>query len=379
MMRELLILRQNHIYRFCMVVFPVLVIFFFTSIMDEGLPTNLPVGIVDLDNTSTTRAMVRRLDGFQMSKVVASYPTMTEARRAIQRNEIYGFLYIPKGTTEKLLASRQPKISYYYTYTTLTAGSMLMKDLKTISTLGSAAVGQATMRARGFTDRQIQALLQPIKVDLHQIANPWSSYNVYLSTVMVPGILMLFIFLISTYSLGTELKFSSSKDWLQKADGNMLVAILGKFLPQTIIWLAITFGYEWYVFYHLQFPHLGSPWMLVLLGLMQVLAAQGFGIFAFGLLPSLRMSMSVSSLWAVLSISMAGSAFPVMGMDGPLQSLSWLFPLRHYYMIYQICVFNGCPLIEAWFHFAALAAFMLLPWLVMKKIKNAMLHYVYIP
>lgn len=379
MMRELLILRQNHIYRFCMVVFPVLVIFFFTSMMDEGLPTNLPVGIVDLDNTSTTRAMVRRLDGFQMSKVVASYPTMTEARRAIQRNEIYGFLYIPKGTTEKLLASRQPKISYYYTYTTLTAGSMLMKDLKTISTLGSAAVGQATMRARGFTDRQIQALLQPIKVDLHQIANPWSSYNVYLSTVMVPGILMLFIFLISTYSLGTELKFSSSKDWLQKADGNMLVAILGKFLPQTIIWLAITFGYEWYVFYHLQFPHLGSPWMLVLLGLMQVLAAQGFGIFAFGLLPSLRMSMSISSLWAVLSISMAGSAFPVMGMDGPLQSLSWLFPLRHYYMIYQICVFNGFPLIEAWFHFAALAAFMLLPWLVIKKIKNAMLHYVYIP
>ena len=154
---------------------------------------------------------------------------------------------------------------------------------------------------------------------------------------------------------------------------------MGKFLPQTLVWLAIVFGYEYYVFYHLQFPHLGSPWMLVLLGLMQVLAAQGFGIFAFGLMPSLRMSMSICSLWAVLSFSMAGSAFPVMGMDAPLQSLSWLFPLRHYWMIYQICVFNGFPLIEAWFHFAALAAFMLLPWLVVRKIKNAMLTYVYIP
>jgi ABC-2 type transport system permease protein len=36
--------------------------------------------------------------------------------------------------------------------------------------------------------------------------------------------------------------------------------------------------------------------MLVLLGFMQVLASQGFGIFSFGLMPSLRMSMSVSSL-----------------------------------------------------------------------------------
>lgn len=379
MMRELLILRQNHIYRFCMVLFPVLVIFFFTSIMDDGLPTEMPVGVVDLDNTATSRSLIRRLDGFQMSRVVARYPSVTEARRAIQRNEIYGFLYIPKGTTDKLLASRQPKVSYYYTYTSIAAGSMVMKDMKTISTLGSAAVGQATMRARGLTDRQIQAVLQPIKIDLHQIANPWSNYNVYLSTVMVPGIIMLFIFLISTYSLGTELKFNTSKQWLEMAGGNITVAMLGKFLPQTIIWLAIVFGYEWYVFYHLGFPHQGGPWLLVLLGLMQVLASQGFGIFAFGLMPSLRMSMSVSSLWAVLSISMAGSAFPVMGMDGALQSLSWLFPLRHYWMMFQICVFNGYPLIEAWFHFVALAAFMLLPWLVIKKIKNAMLTYVYIP
>ena len=379
MFRELEILCRNQIYHFCMVLFPILVIFFFTSMLTDGLPTSLPVGIVDLDKTSTTRALERKLDGFQMSHIVAHYPSVAEARKAIQRNEIYGFMYFPKGTTEKLLASRQPKISYYYTYTTLTTGSMLMKDMKTISSLGSAAVGQATMRAKGLTDRQVQTLLQPITVDLHQVANPWSSYNIYLTTFMVPGIIMLFIFLISTYSIGTELKFATSKRWMEMADNNITVALLGKFLPQTFIWLAIVFSYQLYVFYHLDFPHLGSPWMLVLLGLMQVLAAQGFGIFAFGLMPSLRMSMSVSSLWAVLSISMAGAAFPVMAMDGALQSLSWLFPLRHYFMLYQTCVFNGFPLIESWFHFAALFGFMLLPWMVAKKIKNAMLTYVYIP
>ena len=379
LLRELSILRRNHIYAFCMVLFPVLVMVFFTSLMDDGLPTSMPVGVVDLDNTSTSRSLTRRLDGFQMSRVVAHYSSVAEARQAIQRNEIYGFLYIPEGTTDQLLSSRQPKISYYYTYTTLAAGALLMKDLKTISTLGSAAVGQATMRARGYTDQQIQTALQPIKIDLHQIANPWTSYNAYLSTMIVPGMMMLFIFLISAYSLGTELKFNTARQWLWMADNRIVVALLGKFLPQTLIWLAVVYGYEYYVFYHLGFPHLGSPWMLVLLGLMQVLASQGFGIFAFGLLPSLRMSMSVCSLWAVLSFSMAGSAFPIMGMDAPLQSLSWLFPLRHYYMIYQTTILNGYPLVEAWFHFAALAAFMLLPWLVVRKIKNAMLTYVYIP
>ena len=377
--REAKILYINRLYACCMVVFPLLTMFFFTSLLEEGLPEEMPVGIVDLDNTSTSRNLIRRLDAFQSSRVVARFPSVAEARRAIQENQIYAFLYIPKGTTDKLLSSRQPKVSYYYSMTTVSSGSMLMKDLKTISTLGSAAVGQATMRARGFTPQQIQTFLQPIRIDTHQIVNPWSNYNAYLSTVFVPGVMMLFMFLVSAYSLGMELKFGRGKEWLQTADGHIVVALLGKYLPQALVFLCISFVFQYYVYDVLHVPRLGDVWDIILLCLLEVFSAIGFGVFAFGLMPSLRMSMSVCSLWAVLSMSLAGSAFPVMGMDSPIQSLTWLFPLRHYYMLYQITVFNGFPLIDAWFHLAAMVAFTLLPWLVMKKIKNAMLTYVYIP
>ena len=362
-----------------MLVFPLLSLLFFTSLMDEGLPEDMPVGVVDLDNTSTSRSIIRRLDGFQSSQVVARYASVAEARHAIQENEIYAFLYIPKGTTDQLISARRPKISYYYNLASIMSGALLMKDLKTISTLGSAAVGQATMRAKGFTPGQIQAFLQPIRIDLHQIGNPWTNYNAYLTTVFVPGVMMLFMFLVSAYSLGMELKFGRGKELLAKADNNIVVAIIGKYLPQIMVFLVLIFFYEFYIYHVLHFPHVGGWWMIILLSLLQVFASVGFGIFAFGLMPSLRMSMSVCSLWAVLSFSLAGSAFPVMGMDTPIQALTWLFPLRHYYMLYQITVFNGYPLIDAWFHLVALVGFTLLPWFVVHKIKNAMLTYVYIP
>ena len=377
--RECKILLKNRIYGFCMLVFPLLSLLFFTSLMDEGLPEDMPVGVVDLDNTSTSRSIIRRLDGFQSSQVVARYASVAEARHAIQENEIYAFLYIPKGTTEQLLSARRPKISYYYNLASIMSGALLMKDLKTISTLGSAAVGQATMRAKGYTPEQIQTFLQPIRIDLHQIGNPWTNYNAYLTTVFVPGVMMLFMFLISAYSLGMELKFARGKELLAKADNNIVVAILGKYLPQIMVFLVLIFFYEFYIYYVLHFPHVGGWPMILLLALLQVFGSIGFGIFAFGLMPSLRMSMSVCSLWAVLSFSLAGSAFPVMGMDTPIQALTWLFPLRHYYMLYQITVFNGYPLIDAWFHLVALVGFTLLPWFVVHKIKNAMLTYVYIP
>ena len=349
------------------------------KILDDGLPQEMPVGVVDLDNTSFSRTLVHKLDGFQSSEVVAHYTSVAEARHAMQTNDIYGFLYIPAGTTDALLSSRRPTISYYYNQTSLTAGSTLMKDLKTVATLGSAGVGMATLSAKGLTSQQIQAFLQPVKIDLHQIANPWGNYNMYISTVFVPGIMMLFMFLISAYSLGMELKFGRGKEWLSMAHGNIVVAILGKYLPQALIFLALISTYELYIYGVLHFPYNGDWWDIILLALLAVFASIGFGIFIFGLLPSLRMSMSICSLWGVLSFSLAGSAFPMMGMDSPLQAVTWLFPLRHYYMLYQITVFNGFSLIDAWFHFVALVAFTLMPWFVISKIKNAMLTYVYIP
>ena len=349
--REIGILRRNHIYFFAMVVFPLLVTFFFTSLMNDGQPLEMPVGVVDLDNTSTTRSLIRKLDAFESSKVVAHYPSVSEARQAIQRNKIYAFLYLPKGTTSDLLSARQPKVSFYYSMTSVTSGSLLYRDLKTITTLGSAAVGSATMTAKGFTEKQIKTFLQPISIDLHPINNPWVDYNVYLSNMLIPGCLMLFIFLI----------------------------LIGKLLPQTLIFLIIMFAFLFYTFDILGFPHQGGTWSIVLLGLLTVFSAQAFGVFIFGLMPSLRMSMSICSLWAVLSFTTSGTAFPLFAMDSPIEAIAQLFPLRHYYMIYQICVFNGYPFTDAWFNIMALLIFICLPIFTVKNIKKAMLEYVYIP
>lgn len=378
-LRELDILRRNRIYAFCMLVFPLLLVVFFTTMLSEGIPQDLPIGVVDQDNSATSRGLTRNLDAMQSSRVVYQFANVTEARSAMQEGKIYAYLLIPEGTAAKLLAGRQPEISYYYTMTCMTAGGMASKDLKTIGMLGSAAVGQATLSARGASKEQIKAALQPVNIDAHMIANPHGSYNYTLTTVFVPGILMLFMALLAAYSLGMELKFDTGKEWLARANGNIVVAIVGKYMIHTLVFLLVMFAYQYYIFRVLHFPHFGGVWSIVRLTFLQVLGSIGFGIFTFGLMPSMRMSMSISSLWSVLGLSMCGSAFPIAGMDAPLQAMSWLFPLRHSWMLYQSTVLNGFPVIDVWFHLVSLIAFTLLPWFVLRKVKNAMLNYVYIP
>ena len=107
-LRELNILRKNRIYGFCMIVFPVLLVIFFTTMLDDGIPQDLPIGVVDQDNSATSRGLVRNLDAMQNSRVVYRFANVTEARNAMQEGKVYAYLYIPEGTAAKLMAVTVP-------------------------------------------------------------------------------------------------------------------------------------------------------------------------------------------------------------------------------------------------------------------------------
>lgn len=94
--RECRRLVSRPLYLFCMVIAPLFCYIFFTTLMDSGLPTDMPVGVVDQDMSATSRQLIRNLDAFEQTAVVARYPNINEARTAMQRGEIYGFFYIPE-------------------------------------------------------------------------------------------------------------------------------------------------------------------------------------------------------------------------------------------------------------------------------------------
>lgn len=377
--REVLRIAVRPLYLFCMIIAPVFCYLFFTTLMANGLPTGLPAGVVDLDNTSTTRNIIRNLDAFQQTHIVAHYPSVMEARKAIQRGEIYSFYYIPEGTTEATLASRQPKVSFYVNYSYLIAGSLLYKDQRTISELAAGAVGRATLYAKGATEDQAMAFLQPIVIDTHALNNPWLNYSVYLCNTLFPGILMLLIFLTTIYTLGEEVKNGTGRELMRLADNSITKVLIGKLLPHTLVFFVIAVFYNVYLYGYLHYPCHSGIFPMLLAGLLLVLSSQAFGIFLFGLFGSFRLALSAASLWGVISFSISGFTFPVMAMHPTLQALCVLFPLRHYYLLYVNFALNGYPLIYAWQAVAALLVFLLLPFLVLKKLRTILLQYVYVP
>lgn len=377
--RELRRMASKPIYWFCMIAAPLFCFVFFTSLMAEGLPTDMPLGLVDNDNTTTSRSLARNLDAFEMTSIKEQYANVTEAREAVQRGDIYGFYYIPKGTTRKAKRQELPVVSFYTNYSYLVAGSLLYRDMRTMSELASGAASRTVLYAKGATERQAMAFLQPIVIDSHAISNPWLNYNVYLSNVILPGLLMLFIFMVTVFSIGTEVKYNTMHDWLIMARGSMFHALAGKLLPQTLIFFLIGIAFAIGLYGVLHFPcHCGLPTMLLVM-FLGIIGAQGLGVFMFAMLPTLRMSLSFASLWGVISFSICGMSYPVMAMHPTLQGLSFLFPLRHYFLLYVNCALDGYPLMNAAPYVVGLLLFASLPLLLLRRLKKMLLVVPYIP
>jgi len=367
------------IYFFCMIVAPIGCLFFMLTLMQDGLPTNLPIAVVDMDNSPTSRNIIRQLDAFELTSVSMQSRTFDEASSEMQKGNIYGIYYIPADFQKEVVAGKQPQLSFYTNGSFLIAGSLLFKDMKTMSVLAGGAVGLQTGQAKGYTDEQIKARLQPIVIDSHAIGNPWLNYSIYLTNSIFPGILQLLILIVTVYSIGTEIKHKTSRDWLNKGNGSITVCVLGKLLPYTVVFIAIGLLTIAILHGYNAFP-LNSGWMpMITAMILLVVSSQAFGVFMIGVLPTVRLGLSFACLTGMLAFSLCGLSYPVSDMYPPLAALSYLYPLRHYLLIYIDQALNGREIIYTWGAYICLLAFLVLPFTIKRNLKNAMLYFHYIP
>lgn len=347
--------------------------------MDSGLPSRIPIAVVDLDNTTTSRSLVRQLDAFEKTDIKYKSLSFREARQQMEQMEVYAVLTIPKDFTKDAISGNRPKLVYYTNNAFLISGSLLFQDLKTISTLASASVGLKMAMAKGYTENQIMPVLQPITIDSHPIGNPWLNYSVYLNNVILPGILQLIILIFTVSAFGSEIKMGTARKLLDMGNGSIVKVLAGKMIPYTIIYLGIALLFMSVLYVYNHFPLHSGFWPMFFNYLCLILAAQGTGIILLGVFRNYRLALSIASLIGMVSFSITGFSFSTLAMDGSLSALSNLFPLRHFFLIYIDQALNGISVGYSMYHYAALFGFVLLSVFFFGVVKRLLKDNVYEP
>ena len=368
--RELRIMRNRPIYLLGSVVTVAFCAIFFLTFLKQGLPHDLPIGIVDLDNSSLSRNFARQLDATQLGKVL-KYDSFAQAREDMQSGKITAVCVIPAGMYADVQASRRPTFTYYLNGLYFVGGALSYKNILTMINLADGAVQREVLRAKGVNEDAIMGRIRPVNVDVHQIGNEFTNYGYYLTNIFLPGVLALTVVIILIYSLGAELKYGTSRHLLSTAGGSMYNALFGKLVVYTTLFsviglILILLMYDW-----MHFPIKGSIWNMFLAIVLLVLASESVAIFIIGLLPIPRLALSIGALYSVLAFSMSGFTLPVETMPPYIQGLAEAFPLRHYFLFYSREVIFGTGFAGWWQEVIHLLIFLILPSLVIYRLKGA--------
>lgn len=376
MRREFGIIRRKPVFLLGSVGVMAVCCLFYLTFFKAGLPENLPVGVLDLDNSSLSRNFCRQLDATQMGKVI-KYEDFTTARDAMQTGEITSLCVIPQGMNEEVNANRRPAFTYYVNTLYLIGGALSYKNILTMVTLTGGAVQREVLRAKGYSEDAIMGLIQPIVVDEHKIGNATTNYGVYLNNIILPGLLALSIVFVLIYALGSELRYGTSKELMETADGSMAAALIGKLLPYTLIYLVLGLGLDLLLFGVCRYPLNGSILNMMLAMVVFILANEAVAVTLVGLLPTLRYSLSIAALFAILGFSFSGFTFPVEAMPVAFQGVSCLFPLRFYYLLYVQEAMFGAGFAGWWQYIVYMLLFLVGPFCVCGRLKRAWLNQNY--
>lgn len=358
---------------------PLFMFLFVGSILDKGLPTRIPAAIVDKDGTSLSRGITQTLSGMQMVNLVESQNSYSAARQSLQEGKIYGFFMIPENFQSDLLAGRKPVITFYTNMTYYVPGTLLFKTFKATAIYAKAGIAMEVVQDIGANPSELAPLIQPVNIQSRGIGNPSLNYGIYLGNSFMPAILQLMILLSTAFALGQEVKYRTSTRLMRMADGSIVKALFGKLFPQTVIWWVIAFFMLAWLYRFNHYPMNGQWWVMVLSEMLYVVASQSFAVAVFGLLPNLRLSLSVCALTGILTFSIAAYSFPVQSMYGGMAIFSYLMPARYNFLIYANTALNGLPFHYSLVWFACYLAYPILALLVSPRIKSNFLKPVYAP
>ena len=349
---------------------------FFLTFFKAGLPSKLPIGVVDYDRSSLSRNFTRQLDATQIGEVVR-FDDFRTAREAMQRGSVTSICVIPDNFAADIQAFRRPTFTFYVNGLYFVGGSLAYQDILTMINLTSGAVQKQVLTAKGVSEHDMMGRLRPIYIDVHRIGNTMTNYGVYLNNLLLPGLLQMMIILITIYAFGTELKYSTSRNLMEKAGGSITNAVLGKLLVYTLYFTAVGISMVCLLYVWLRYPLAGSIWSMMLNMVLMVLACEAVALTIVGLIPVCRFAISIGALYSVLGFSLAGFTLPVEAMPPFLQGISVIFPLRHYYLFYvQEAMFASG--FAGWYQEVVhLLLFLLLPFPILLRLKNAYINMDY--
>lgn len=309
-----------------LVIVPLAYPLLYSWIYNNEVTREVPVAVVDMSHSHTSREFTRMLDASPDTKVAARCKSLEEAKERVGRGEAYGVVYFPQDFQTKLNRMEQTHVGVYCDMSLMLAYKAIFQTCTAIqgnlnSRIQIELTGNATAREDELTTR-------PLDFDEVPMFNNTAGYGNFI----IPGVLILIIQ--QTLLLGVGMAAGTARErnnygFLVPANKHyrgVMRIVWGKSLAYFMIYIVMGTYLLCAVPYMFNFISLVS-WKSLMPFILPYLLACIFFSMTISVLMRYRENVMLLVVFSsVPLLFMSGVSWPQSNIPSFWQGVSWLFP-----------------------------------------------------
>jgi ABC-2 type transport system permease protein len=313
---------------------------------------NVPLAVLDLDNSQESRELISRFQSSPYFEVSAWLSDQRQLATLIDRGQVTLALHIHPGFAQRLRKGQ-------------TAPAQVIVD-GTNSNTALIALGYVSQITAGFAEDYQRDRLQRLapllaaqapRVELER--RPWFNADLKSQWFFIPGIIgsltLIMVVVLTAFAIVREREIGTLEQ-IMVTPIRPVEFILGKTLPFFLIGLAdvalvAIVGTLWF-----QIPFRGSVAVLLFGTVLFLLSMLGVGLLISTISATQQQAMVSAFFFNMPAITFSGFGFPISSMPEALQKLSYLDPLRYFLVVLRGVYLKGVGLEVLWPQLLAMVA-----------------------
>lgn len=307
---------------------PILLMVSLWWVFSSSIARDIPIGVVDLDHSQVSRQMVQHYDATSSLSVSAHYTDTHQAKLALQSDDIYAYVVIPKDTSKLAYLAQPPQVTAFFNSQYILVGRLVNSALLQAQGTFNAKLDAGKILAKGnATPTQALGKAVPIRSQITPLFNSNTSYSQFLISAVVPAIWQIAIVVSTVMIIAAQLRTQTLSSWLGNTPVSRLVRTLA---PYSVIFALHGLALLYWLFVGIGWAFNGSFLLVIICQLLMILACMIMGSLFFFLTMDATRAMSFAGAYTAPSFAFMGITFPVTDMSPLAQAWRSLLPVSHY-------------------------------------------------
>ncbi len=313
---------------------------------------HVPTAVMDRDSSAVSRELVERFFATDYFDPAGAIKSSGEAEEVLVSGEASAVIVVPPGFSRSLLRGEPAQLQLLVDGANSTTGTSVLNYANII-----VQEYQRDLMARGMGPDAAGAPEMPVKV----VPRVWYNPELESKNFMVPGILALLLMVITMLLSSLAIVKEKELGTLEQLNVTPIKPremIIGKLIPFVIIGFVdvlLVIAVSRFLF---RVPFEGSVVLLLAMSLIFLATTLGLGLLISTVSNNQQQAMMTSVFFVMVPMFfLSGFAFPIESMPQSIQYLTYLLPLRYFFVIIRGIFLKGAGLTVLWDEALALLVF----------------------